>query len=89
MASTDDEKHGVSASTVRNAVLQCLKRIRVEPDKYSPVSMRKGGVSTALAGGVPTDLRNLQSGHRSVCWQNYADFVQRKQLYAFYEAFQM
>ena len=69
------------------AVKTQLERIGVVRDKYSPISCRKGGVSTALSGGVSAELRALQSGHRSISWQNYADIVKREQLYDFFKSF--
>jgi hypothetical protein len=77
----------LSKDVVRRAVKESLGRIGVAPDNYSPVSMRRGGVSAALAGGVNETLWKLQSGHRGVSWQNYADVVSRPQLYHFYESF--
>ena len=63
---TNDDKHGVAASTLRKAVFEQLQHIGIDTAMYSSVSMRKGGISTALAANVPGsgDLRNLQSGHR-------------------------
>jgi integrase len=80
-------KHDISGNTLAKALKDMLALIGVEPGKYSPVSLRKGGVSTALAGGLPEDLRNLQSGHRSSCWKAYADITQRAQLYRFFGSF--
>eukprot|EP00961_Rhodomonas_salina_P271490 3668447-Rhodomonas_salina.1 len=37
--------------------------------------MCRGGVSAAIAGNVSETLWKLQSGHRSVSWQHYADLV--------------
>ena len=84
---TSDPKHGMSRDAVGTAVKTQLKRIGVVPDKFSPISMRKGGVSTALSGGVSQELRALQSGHRSISWQNYADIVKPEQLYDFFHSF--
>ncbi len=77
----------IMRSVVAKAVKETLSRIGVVPDKFSPVSMRRGGVSAALAAGVNETLWKLQSGHRSVSWQNYADVVTREQLYEFSNAF--
>jgi hypothetical protein len=77
----------VNASVIDAAVKETLARVGVVPDKYSPVSMRRGGVSAALAAGVNETLWKLQSGHRSISWQNYADVVTRDQLYEFSNAF--
>jgi integrase len=77
----------VQRSVIATAVKESLARIGVVPDKFSPVSMRRGGVSAALAAGVNETLWKLQSGHRSISWQNYADVVTRDQLYEFSNAF--
>ncbi len=77
----------VLRGVVAKAVKETLARIGVVPDKFSPISMRRGGVSAALAAGVNETLWKLQSGHRSVSWQNYADVVTREQLYEFSNAF--
>ena len=87
MEETASPRHGVSSGTLRNALKTALASIGVEPSKYSPVSLRKGGVSTALAAGIPEDLRKLQSGHKSACWKAYADNVHRAQLYRFFSSF--
>lgn len=54
----------LSKDVVRKAVEECLERKGVAPDNSSPVSMRRGGVSAAVAGGVSETLWKLQSGHR-------------------------
>jgi hypothetical protein len=74
-------------SVIGSAVKDSLKRIGVAPDNFSPVSMRKGGVSAAVAAGVNETLWRLQSGHRSTAWQNYADVFRKEQLYEFSNAF--
>ncbi len=74
-------------SVIGDAVKDSLKRIGVTPDNFSPVSMRKGGVSAAVAAGVNETLWRLQSGHRSTAWQNYADVFKKEQLYEFSNAF--
>jgi hypothetical protein len=61
----------ISKDVVRSAVKESLGRIGVAPENYSPISMRRGGVSAAVAGGVNETLWKLQSGHRGVSWQNY------------------
>jgi hypothetical protein len=75
-------KSGVAA-----AVKDCLLRVGVSPAGFSPISMRKGGVSAAIAAGVNETLWRLQSGHRSTAWQNYADVFRKEQLYEFSNAF--
>ena len=84
---TNDDKHCVAANTLCKVVFEQLKHIGIDTAMYSSVSMRKGGISKALAANVPGDLHNLQSGHRSTSWQNYASTVNRKQLYLFHKSF--
>jgi integrase len=74
-------------SVIAKAVKDSLSRIGVAPADFSPVSMRKGGVSAAIAAGVNETLWRLQSGHRSTAWQNYADVFRKDQLYEFANAF--
>ncbi len=75
-------KSGIAA-----AVKDCLLRVGVSPAGFAPISMRKGGVSAAVAAGVNETLWRLQSGHRSTAWQNYADVFRKEQLYEFSNAF--
>ncbi len=77
----------LAPSVVAKAVTESLERIGVVPDGFSPVSMRRGGVSAAVAAGVNETLWKLQSGHRSISWQNYADVIRPDQLYEFSRAF--
>jgi len=77
----------LSKSVVRKAVKESLARIGVDPGNYTPISMRKGGISAAVEGNVDQTLWQLQSGHRSTAWQNYADVRKRRQLYDFPRAF--
>ncbi len=79
----EESLKGVIAAAVKKSLL----RIGVAPAGFSPVSMRKGGVSAAVAAGVNETLWRLQSGHRSVAWQNYADVFRKEQLYEFSNAF--
>jgi hypothetical protein len=77
----------LSKDLIGKAVKENLNRIGVDPGNYTAVSMRRGGVSAAVAGGVNETLWKLQSGHRGVSWQNYADIVKKDQLYQFFDAF--
>lgn len=63
----------LSKSVVRKAVKESLEHIGVDPGGYNPISMRKGGISAAIEGNVDPTLWQLQSGHRSMSWQNDAD----------------
>jgi integrase len=80
-------KEAAAKDVVTAAVRESLRRIGVEPTGFSPVSLRKGGVSAAVAAGVNETLWRLQSGHRSMSWQNYADVFRKEQLYEFSNAF--
>jgi hypothetical protein len=51
--------------------------------------MRRGGLTTALTGGVPSDLYELQSGHSSSAWKSYVRPGRQDQLLLFYKAFQL
>jgi hypothetical protein len=77
----------MNKNVIGDAVKDNLARIGVDPGSYTAVSMRRGGVSAAVAGGVNETLWKLQSGHRGVSWQNYADIVKKDQLYLFFKAF--
>lgn len=84
---TKDVSHPVDRSVISAAIRRLLGRVGVEASVFTPVSMRRGGISAAMAANVPLDVRNLQSGHHSDAWKDYADISQRKLLYAFSRAF--
>jgi hypothetical protein len=48
-------------------VLNALQMIGVDTKHYSGLSMRRGGISAALAARVPEPILFLQSGHGSNC----------------------
>ncbi len=83
----NDEKGATIKSGIALAVCDSLLRIGAEPAGFSPISMRKGGVSAAVAAGVNETLWRLQSGHQGTSWQNYADVFRKEQLYEFSNAF--
>ena len=87
MEDTARSLQGISMSTLANALKEALAGIGIPTGMYSSVSLRKGGVSTALAGNVPEGLRKLQSGHASSCWKAYATTTTRGQLYRFFGSF--
>ena len=72
---------------ISKAVRGLLEMISVESLQYTPVSMHRGGISTALAAGVDEGLRKLQAGQKSVIWTDYADVLQHDQLYNFCRSF--
>ncbi len=77
----------MTKDTVRRAVHASLQRLGVEPSGFSGISMRRGGLSTALEGGVPSDLYVLQSGHASDSWKNYIRGGNIDQLLRFHGSF--
>ncbi len=81
--------HGSTPNTVRDAVSNCLNLAGFPANEFSGISMRRGGLTTALAGGVPSDLYELQSGHSSSAWKNYVRPGQTDQLLRFFHAFQL
>lgn len=82
-----EKNHGITRSHVTSAVRNCLLRIGVTLQGYSPISMRLGGLSAAVCAGVPADLRMLQTGHTSDAWSHYAVLSERAELYRCWEAF--
>jgi hypothetical protein len=84
---SDDPKHPIDRSVTSSVVRRLLARIHIDASVFTPVSMRRGGISAAMAANVPLDIRNLQSGHHSDAWKDYADISQRKLLYAFSRSF--
>ena len=88
LQATTIPKHGVTRDIVCKAVRKTLSLIGIEPGKASGISMRRGGISTALAAGVDKDIRKLQSGHRSDSGHaSYADILDIDQLYLFSRSF--
>jgi hypothetical protein len=81
--------HGVNSNTVADAIQSSLTRVGYSSADFSGISMRRGGLTTALAGGVPSDLYELQSGHVSDSWKNYIHPGQERKLLLFYESFQL
>jgi hypothetical protein len=80
---------GATNNTVRDAVLGTLASAGFPSSDFSGISMRRGGLTTALAGGVPSSLYELQSGHTSDAWKHYVLPGQTDQLLRFYNAFQL
>ena len=81
--------HGATANTVRDAVRSSLERANYNVEEFSGISMRRGGLTTALAGGVPSDLYELQSGHSSSAWKSYVRPGQHDKLLMFYNSFEL
>jgi integrase len=81
--------HGVTPHTVRDAVFASLGRAGFPTAEFSGISMRRGGLTTALVGGVPSDLYELQSGHASSAWKAYVHPGQEHKLLQFYQSFSL
>ena len=77
----------ITKTHVTSAVRNILSLIGVDATGYSGISMRKGGVSAAVIGGIPHDLRVMQTGHRSNAWEHYFDLANRTELYRFFSVF--
>ena len=83
---TEAPNHGLSRSMIADAIKSLMAEIGADPG-CTPVSMRRGGISAALAAGVDEELRKIQSGHVSSAWLLYVDITCHYQLYAFPCAF--
>lgn len=83
------QQKGITRTHVTSAVRNVLQRIGVNATGYSGISMRKGGVSAAVVGGIPHDLRVMQTGHRSNAWEHYFDLADKAELYRFFQVFDM
>ena len=81
--------HGITKNTVKDALHFCVNAIGLTTTGFSSVSMRRGGLTTAFEGGVPSDLYELQSGHRSDAWKGYVRAGKVPQLLRFYQSFQL
>ena len=78
----------MSRQQVTTAVINSLCLIGVDPTHYSGISMRRGGISAALAARVPEPILFLQSGHGSNCAaRNYMVPRDPHVLYETYQAF--
>eukprot|EP00961_Rhodomonas_salina_P211772 2859532-Rhodomonas_salina.1 len=53
----------------------------VEASPFMPVSMLRGGISTAIAANVPTEICDLQSGHKSDERKEYAELADKALLW--------
>ena len=81
------QRAGISKTHVTSAVKNVLRLIGIDAAGYSGISMRKGGVSAAVIGGIPHDLRVMQTGHRSTAWEHYFDLENQEELYRFFSVF--
>eukprot|EP00961_Rhodomonas_salina_P136113 1831441-Rhodomonas_salina.1 len=53
----------IDSDPISKALRSLLASTGVEVSVYTPVSMRQGGISTAISANVPEEVRKLQSGH--------------------------
>ena len=81
-----DYKGRVTRSYVATALRETLRRIGVEPDNFSPISMRKGGISAAVCANIHPDLYTLQTGHTSLSRRDYVELGPSDNLYQFWRA---
>jgi integrase len=81
--------HGATTHTVRDAVFSQLSLAGFPAAEFSGISMRRGGLTTAIADGVPSSLYELQSGHASDAWKHYVRPGQTDQLLRFFQAFKL
>ena len=83
------QEKGVTKTHLTSAVHNVLQAIGVDSAGYSCISMREGGVSAAVIGCIPHDLRVMQTGHRSNAWEHYFDLADKTELYRFFNCFEM
>ena len=77
----------MSAQSICEAMDTGLNAINCDSAGFSGKSMRRGGLSVAWSGGVPEDLRRMQSGHESECNRRYEVATSPDMLYEFSKAF--
>eukprot|EP00961_Rhodomonas_salina_P040013 537830-Rhodomonas_salina.1 len=79
--SVSHPKHGIDRDVISKALLSLLARTWVEASPFTPVSMLRGWISTAIAANVPTEIRDLQSGHKSDARKEYAELADKALLW--------
>eukprot|EP00961_Rhodomonas_salina_P284907 3850293-Rhodomonas_salina.1 len=67
----DHRFHATTNHTVSDAVRNSLELVGISAKGFSGISMRCGGLTTALTGNVQSDLYKMQSGHASDAWKKY------------------
>jgi integrase len=80
--------HGTTHTTITEALRSVLTRANIDTTGFSGISMRAGGLTTALAANVPADLFTMQSGHASDAWKHYVR-GHSAMLLRFYDAFEL
>ena len=67
-----------------------LAQVGYDPEWFSGVCARWGGISTALEAKVPEHILWMQTGHsQSKAARTYAELGSPEQLYETWEAFQL
>ena len=89
MRGASQANHGISKTTMRKDIDDCLVRIGCDTTQSSGKSMRQGGLSVALHGGVDENLRMMRSGHASTANMGCETVLEPSQLYAFSRAVEM
>ena len=86
MASEDRMSRQMVSDAIRNAVAS----VGCTGARFSGISARKGGLSTAIEAGVPEAILWMQSGHaQDVAARRYVSLNSPALLYRTYEAFDL
>jgi hypothetical protein len=79
-----------SRDMISRAIQATLEEIGVDTSRFSGISARKGGLSTAIDAGVPEPVLFLQSGHgQRFAARAYMQFQSATHLYATWAAFEL
>lgn len=75
---------------VSEAIKHAVGLVRRDPGLFSGISARKGGLSTAVAAGVPEEILYLQSGHGMArAGRRYMALPEPSRLYETFKAFRL
>ena len=79
-----------TSSQFADMVVAGLAQVGYDPEWFSGVCARRGGISTALEAKVPEHILWMQTGHsQSKAARTYAQLGSPEQLYETWEAFQL
>mmetsp|Transcript_3245 Transcript_3245/g.9171 ORF Transcript_3245/g.9171 Transcript_3245/m.9171 type:complete len:350 (+) Transcript_3245:1501-2550(+) len=79
-----------SRQMVAEAVKHAVAAVGRDPSRFTGISARKGGLSTATSAGVPEEILYLQSGHgMGMAGRRYMTLADPDQLYATFRAFRL
>ena len=71
-------------------IIRGLGHVDYDTTQFSGISARKGGLSTAIEGGVPEPILWMQSGHaQDVAARRYIQLNSPALLYKTYESFNL